>query len=122
MATGQSEMNSFMNKFFQLLHSGETAQLTLECYNGQLYVNLRAALPHHAHQQFPEHHHHHHYRQQVPSPSRLRRRARRAAAHNVKTNKAAHQATRDSTVENHNQTLNTAEKVDVAVQATENSC
>ena len=119
MATKQSEMDSFMNKFFQLLHSGETAQLTLESYNGQLYVNLRAALPHYPHQQFPEHHHH---RQQVPSPSRLRRRARRAAVQNVKTcaNEAAYQATRDDTDEKGIQTQNAATKVDVAVQATEN--
>ena len=72
MATGQSKMNPFMNKFFQLQHSGETAQLTLKS-DSQLYVNLRAALPHYPHQQFPEHHHHH--RHQAPSPSQLRRRA-----------------------------------------------
>ena len=118
MAAGQSEINSFMSKFYQLLQSGENAQLTLECYNGQFYVNLRASLPHYPHQQFHEHH-----RQQVPSPSRLRRRARRAAAHNAKafTTKASHQATSsDNTTNDDNQTQTPAKKVDVAVQATEN--
>ena len=121
MAAGQSEINSFMSKFYQLLQSGENAQLTLECYNGQFYVNLRASLPHYPHQQFHEHHQHH--RQQVPSPSRLRRRARRAAAHNAKafTTKASHQATSsDNTTNDDNQTQTPAKKVDVAVQATEN--
>ena len=117
MAAGYSEMNSFMSKFFQLLHSGETAQLTLECYGGQFYVNLRAALPQ---QQYPEYHHR---QQQVPSPSRLRRRARREAAKNVKAqaSKPAQQATNDNTNTAENDVPTPVKKLNVAVQVTETS-
>ena len=119
MTAGNSEMNSFMLNFFQLMHSGEIAQLTLECYGGQFYVNLRAALPPYPQQQYHEYHH----QQQVPSPSRLRRQARREAAKNVKvqTSKSAQQSTSENTNATENDVPTPVKNVDVAVQATETS-
>ena len=122
MAARQFETDSFMSKFFQLLHCGESAQLMFECYNGQLYVNLRASLQENRKQQFYQPHQYH-QQQQVPSPSRLRRRARRAAARdkNEKTSDtAAAQASRADTKTAEENILTPTEKVDVAVQVAEN--
>ena len=122
MAARQFEMNSFMSKFFQLLHCGEYAQLMFECYNGQLYVNLRASFKDNRQQQFHQPHQYY-QQQQVPSPSRLRRRARRAAARNKNektSDTAAAQASRPDTKTAEGNILTPTEKVDAAVQVADN--
>ena len=73
------ELNSFLSKFLNLLHCGQSAKLVLECHQGQAYVNLNHAL--HLLPQAPRSH----PQQDGPtvrrqSPSRQRRRARRALA------------------------------------------
>ena len=123
MAAGKSEIDSFMSKFFQLLHSGESAQLTFECYNGQYFVNLRAALQHNSEQQY-QHYHHHHQQRQRPSPSRLRRRARRRAAacdrDATTSDTVAAKAASADKAESNIETI--SGKIDVAVQVSECEC
>ena len=78
MSTYQ-ELHSFLSKFLNLLHCGQSAKLVLECHQGQAYVNLHHAL--HLLQPEP----HSHPQQHGPTvrrqgPSRQRRRVRRAQA------------------------------------------
>ena len=61
-----------LTKFNQFCRAGKNARLSLECRDGQVWAYLHVQLPrHHA---APAQHH------RRPGPSRLRRRARRAAA------------------------------------------
>ena len=71
-----SELDSFVKKFHQLWRAGHNAHLDLDTYAGKAWVGLRLQLgdaPGPKHHQF-------HPREKVESPSRVRRRARRAAA------------------------------------------
>ena len=69
-----SEFYNFLSNFLNLLNAGKSAQLVFECQEGQSRVHLHHTLhPPPPHQQ--SHHRHHHQ-----SPSRIRRRARRALA------------------------------------------
>ena len=123
MAAGKSEIDSFLSKFVQLLNSGESAQLTFECYNGQYFVNLRAALQHNSEQKY-QHHHDHHQQRQRPSPSRLRRRARRRAAacdrDATTSDTIAAKAASADKAESNIETI--SGKIDVAVQVAECEC
>ena len=123
MAAGKSEIDSFLSKFFQLLNSGESAQLTFECYNGQYFVNLRAAFQHNSEQRY-QHHHDHHQQRQRPSPSRLRRRARRRAAacdrDATTSDTVAAKAASADKAESNIETI--SGKIDVAVQVAECEC
>lgn len=73
------ELNSFLSKFFYLLHCGKRAKLVLECDQGQANVNL-----HHTVSFLPLEPHSYHQQHGQPvrrqGPSRQRRRARRAVA------------------------------------------
>ena len=77
------EFHSFVQKFHHLWKSGLSAHLGLHCHAGEAWVELHAQLsgPHpHQYHGFPK--------QPIPkrvSPSRNRRRARRAAARNERT-------------------------------------
>ena len=75
------EFHSFVQKFYQLWNSGRSAHLGLHCHAGEAWVELRAQLggPHHYHS------FHHQPTPKRVSPSRDRRRARRAAAHSERT-------------------------------------
>ena len=79
-----SELDSFVKKFQQLWNAGLNAHLDLDTSAGKAWVGLRLELGHapglHQHQVHPT--------MKEESPSRQRRRARRAAAkltHSVKT-------------------------------------
>ena len=67
-----SEFYNFLSNFLNLLNAGKSAQLVFECQEGQSRVH-HTLHPPPPHQQ--SHHRHHHQ-----SPSRIRRRARRALA------------------------------------------
>ena len=69
------EFHSFVHKFYQLWNSGYSAHLGIHCYAGEAWVDLHANLgrPHQHDQGL------HHPSKRV-SPSRYRRRVRRAAA------------------------------------------
>ena len=73
-----TELKSFLTKFYQLKNAGYTAHLDLHAHSGQCWVGLRAQLGQ-AGQQPP-----HHRQQQRPrlrrSPAYARRQERRQAA------------------------------------------
>ena len=102
------ELHSFLSKFLNLLHCGQSAKLVLECHQGQAYVNLHHAL--HLLPQEPRRYPQQHgptVRRQ--GPSRQRRRVRRALA------RANAEAAKASDREAETATLKSS---DVAVQAT----
>ena len=75
-----TELDTFVKKFHQLWNDGMTAHLDLDTHAGDAWVGLRVRL---GPVPGPLHHEVHPYHQEVPrkeSPSRQRRRARRAAA------------------------------------------
>ena len=65
------ELNSFILKFKHLWRSGQDAHLDMECHAGQAWVGIRVQLGQEAGLQIPK---------SRNTPSRQRRRARRAAA------------------------------------------
>ena len=77
------EVLSFVHKFLNLCRNGESANLSLQCDHGKVAINLQLHLrqcpppPLHPHRQPRQHPRPF----QQPSPSRLRRSARRAHAH-----------------------------------------
>ena len=76
-----AELDSFVYKFHQLWSAGHSAHLDLDTHAGRAWVGLRVQLGHHA----PLHPHHlpdkfPQYSHKKDSPSRQRRRAKRAAA------------------------------------------
>ena len=82
------EYFNFLKKFLNLLHSGKSAKLVLECQHGQAKIHLEHVLHHplgtlhhpsrQSHQDQPGH-----GQQRQPGPSRVRRRIRRAQARAV---------------------------------------
>ena len=74
-----TELKSFLTKFYQLKNAGYSAHLDLHAHSGQCWVGLRAQLGQ-AGQQPP----HHRHQQQRPrlrrSPAYARRQERRQAA------------------------------------------
>ena len=75
------ELDSFLKKFHQLWIAGHSAHLDLESHAGRAWVGLRVQLGHHA--PLPPYHLPHNFPQyshKKDSPSRQRRRAKRAAA------------------------------------------
>ena len=72
-----TELNSFIHKFNQLWHSGKSAHLDIDTHAGEAWVGLRVRLGHAPHQKV----FHDLSRNKVTSdsPSRQRRRAKRAA-------------------------------------------
>ena len=75
-----TELDTFVKKFHQLWNDGITAHLDLDTHAGDAWVGLRVCL---GQAPGPLHRRAHPFHQQVPkkeSPSRQRRRARRAAA------------------------------------------
>ena len=83
-----TELDSFVQKFYQLWSAGISAHLDLETHAGRAWVGLRAPLGH-----APGHLYHHRRpfpqpAQKQESPSRQRRRARRAAARTSKAEEA----------------------------------
>ena len=76
-----TELDSFVYKFHQLWSAGHSAHLDLDTHAGRAWVGLRVQLGHHA----PLHPYHlpnnfPQYSHKKDSPSRQRRRAKRAAA------------------------------------------
>ena len=71
---GLQEVHSFVSKFITLCNNGKQANLAMRCKGGRAVINLQLHLaePFHDYPQ-PSHHPH-------PSPSRVRRSARRAHA------------------------------------------
>ena len=107
--SSDQELNSFLSKFLNLLHCGQSAKLVLECHQGQAYVNLHHAL--HLLPQEPCSHSQQHHGPTVrrQGPSRQRRRVRRALARaNAEAAKAS----------DRNAETATLKSSDVAVQAT----
>ena len=100
------EFHSFLRKFYQLWNSGFSAHLGIHCHAGEAWVDLHAKLGRpHQHDQGPGHH----YPSKRVSPSRHRRRARRAAARDERA--------QESTIIEEN----TAEKVVEESDAVENT-
>merc|ERR1712081_86402 len=65
------EVHSFVNKFLNLCNNGESASLSFKCHDGKTVIDLQLHLP-----SIPSPTYHpQHVR---PSPSRVRRSARRA--------------------------------------------
>ena len=128
---GAAELHSFVNKFCNLWSLGKSARLVVECQAGQATVNLQLDLGHH-----PVHPQQEHQRKTV-TPSRLRRRARRAkarddaaanAVHATEAVEAAVQPSKTSSADANAapSTKDASEEQgdepkDVAVQATENA-
>ena len=76
-----TELDSFVYKFNQLWSAGHSAHLDLDTHAGRAWVGLRVQLGHHA--PLPPYHLPHNFPQyshKKDSPSRKRRRAKRAAA------------------------------------------
>ena len=72
------ELNSFVQKFYQLWNAGYNAHLDVDCHDGAAWVGLRVKLGHPTsphHEVYPRSH----YRKSF-SPSYQRRRKQRAAA------------------------------------------
>ena len=76
--TGPDELLSFLSKFTNLWHSGKNAQLSMECQDGVISVNLRLNLD--SQPPAPQHPTPPAQRLRQPGPSRARRSARRAQA------------------------------------------
>ena len=111
----QHELFNFVTKFVKLWNAGKQARLFVECEAGVASINLQLHLGNHeTHPPTPEHDHPHQPRQ--PGPSRLRRRARRAAAREVAAANAAlvTTASKDAAVQAAVRTADTAVQ---AVQA-----
>ena len=89
MKMAASELDSFIFKFKQLWHLGLDAHLNIDTHAGQAWVGLRVGL---GHAPGPLLHHqlHEHFPQNTrkDSPSRQRRRARRAASRKQQAEKA----------------------------------
>jgi hypothetical protein len=96
-----TELDNFVKKFYQLWNAGHTAHLDVDTHAGKAWVGLRVQL---GHAPGPLHH-----QPQPPifqaqkktfSPSRQRRRARRAAARLTKADEAVNMETpKDTTIE-----------------------
>ena len=84
-----NELFNFSIKFLNLWHSGKNAQLFAECHDGHASINLRLHLGQHP--AAPQEHQHHPPKSK-PSPSRLRRRAKRAHDRTVAAANAASNA------------------------------
>ena len=91
-----TELDTFVKKFHQLWNYGITAHLDLDMHAGDVWVGLRVPLG-----QVPGPLHRvHSFHQEVPikeSPSRQRRRARRAAVRQASTTNTARQASTSNT-------------------------
>ena len=74
--TALHEIHSFVNKFLNLCNNGERANLNLKCQDGKAVINLQLDLDAHV---LPPYHQHQRTRVH-PTPSRVRRSARRAQA------------------------------------------
>ena len=70
----QREIESFLQKFYQLQRAGQTAHLDLDTHAGQAWVGLRVQLGHGPGQYM------HPHLKKAEGPSRQRRRKKRAAA------------------------------------------
>ena len=87
-----NEIDSFVKKFYQLWNAGFSAHLDLESHSGKAWVGLRVQLG-----DAPPGHLHHPLRPTYPqplyrkpdSPSRQRRRDRRAAARQSEAEEAS---------------------------------
>ena len=82
-----TELDSFVYKFHQLWSAGHSAHLDLDTHAGRAWVGLRVQLGHHAPR--PPHHLPNNFPHKKESPSRQRRRERRAAAHQANAEKAS---------------------------------
>ena len=102
-----TELDSFIDKFKSLWNAGLEAHLDIDTQAGQAWVGLRLSLGHPPgpHHQLPPH-------IQRNSPSRQRRRERRAAARKESAEKVAQKQTAEEVVEKDaTRTVNVAEKV-----------
>ena len=97
-------INYFLDKFCEIWRDGKDARITLECHAGQAWISLhhRLGCPPPSSPQFPR---------RPPSPSRERRRIRRAHART-----AAAQAELNPIQINDQVTTSAAEQTDKAVQ------
>ena len=84
-----SELDSFIFKFKQLWYSGLDAHLDVDTHAGQAWVGLRVGL---GHAPGPLLHHQHPHTAKKESPSRQRRRARRAAYRKLQAEKAPNES------------------------------
>ena len=90
-----TELDSFVQKFHQLWKAGLNAHLDLDTHAGIAWVGLRVQLGH-----VPGPLHHQAPQKNQDSPSRQRRRDRRAAARNSKAEEAEQTETVDDEVLN----------------------
>ena len=121
MSIPEFEFHSFVNKFYQLWNSGVSAHLGIHCRAGEALVDLHAKLgrPHHQHQGS-----HHPPTPTRVSPSRYRRRIRRATARDVraKESNVMEENTAEKVVEETEEDVeNTTEKVVIKTVAVEAS-
>ena len=93
-----------LEKFHQFCRAGKNARLSLECHGGQAWANLHVQL------QLPPHHAAPAQYQRRPGPSRLRRRARRAAARKLAAEEAAQNT-------DYTEKVDTVQSVDAAAEA-----
>ena len=109
-----SELDSFIFKFKQLWHLGLDAHLNIDTHAGQAWVGLRVGL---GHAPGPLLHHqlHQHFPQNTrkDSPSRQRRRARRAASRKQQAEKAKEDNKIEAAEANSNDSVNHSENLDV---------
>ena len=119
------ELNSFIHKFNQLWRSGKSAHLNIDTHAGEAWVGLRVRLGH-----APVHQEVYHNKSRTrDSPSRHRRRVRRAAAREVvEAEKASDEETQSedteeragkATIEEHIEVLDVTK---VAEEASNGKC
>ena len=112
-----TELDSFVYKFHQLWSAGHSAHLDLDTHAGRAWVGLRVQLgsvpgpPHHLPNDF-------HSSYKEDSPSRQRRRARRAAARQVNAAEASKKETAEEASKK--ETAEEASKKETAVEASKN--
>ena len=97
MATVDLEINSFVTKFQQLWKAGRDAHMDFETHAGKAWVNLRLGLGEYPSDSIVKQHH-----LKRLSPSRLRRRERRAADRLENSNILQKDNVKDNSVEDVN--------------------
>ena len=104
------EVHSFVNKFLALCNSGESANLSLKCHDGKTVIDLQLQLP--SVPPPPQYHPRWPPPRSGPSPSRVRRSARRAHSRAANYASETEEVSADCSRTNFNSdsTTNTAEQ------------
>ena len=113
--------DNFVKKFYQLWNAGHTAHLDVDTHAGNAWVGLRVQL---GCAPGPLHHHPHppffQAQKKTVSPSRQRRRARRAAARMTNAEEAVNVETpKDTTIETEAEEVEFPSSIATAVEAVE---